>query len=31
VYPGLDDQRIDYMESVFTKFMRGERIVAMGS
>jgi CDP-4-dehydro-6-deoxyglucose reductase, E1 len=31
VYPGLDDQRIDYMESVFTKFMQGARIVAMGS
>jgi CDP-6-deoxy-D-xylo-4-hexulose-3-dehydrase len=26
VYPGLDDARLDYMGSVFDRFMRGERV-----
>ncbi len=26
VYPGLDDARLDYVGSVFDRFMRGERV-----
>jgi CDP-6-deoxy-D-xylo-4-hexulose-3-dehydrase len=26
VYPGLDERQLDYIESVFTRFMRGERV-----
>jgi len=25
VYPGLDAARLDYVETIFEKFMRGER------
>ena len=31
VYPGLDDARLDYMVSVFTRFMKGERIIGVSA
>jgi CDP-4-dehydro-6-deoxyglucose reductase, E1 len=31
VYPGLDDARLDYMTSVFGRFMHGDRVLSVGS
>jgi CDP-4-dehydro-6-deoxyglucose reductase, E1 len=30
-YPGLDESRLDYMVSVFERFMRGERVIGMNA
>jgi CDP-6-deoxy-D-xylo-4-hexulose-3-dehydrase len=31
VYPGLDDARLDYMVSVFHRFMKGERVIGVSA
>jgi len=31
VYPGLDEARLDYMVSVFDRFMKGERVIGVSA
>jgi hypothetical protein len=31
VYPGLDAARLDYMVSVFNRFLKGERIIGVSA